>query len=199
MLPCSNAHHCVSCCKACHATCGKTIGEEGYGSGVLCEICDKNRSQTEHRDAAIIGLTKQGDRMKAASSAKFKAIATGTNVRIGIPNEDREKIGAKNVIGVVMDEQDGFYTIGTQHGIIQRKFVRRSIAPVAANFIETASVPNTAVSLRTCVGLKACRSTSSLKSCNCAKGCQSKFCPCKKQNVLCNSGCHDSKGCLNKS
>jgi hypothetical protein len=29
-----------------------------------------------------------GDQMEATSSAKFKAIATGTNVCIGHPNED---------------------------------------------------------------------------------------------------------------
>ena len=34
--------------------------------------------------------------------------------------------------------------------------------------------------------------------CNCKSGCESGHCKCKKENVLCNSKCHNSLSCKNK-
>jgi hypothetical protein len=41
--PHSNAHKCLKCKKGVHAICGKVPigGEEGYGSPIICNICDK--------------------------------------------------------------------------------------------------------------------------------------------------------------
>lgn len=175
-----------------------TICGQAAGDSTLCQLCKKTQGQAEHRSASFDGLNKQGNRMIWSSTRKFAGIPVGENVRIGIPDEDRQKAGAKNIIGVVLKEIDGFYTIGTEMGIINRKFLRQMLAPIPGRFVNINNVPSTEVSLRQCAGHSEPRLMNNGKFCNCQKVCGNKTCICRRQNTLCNSSCHDRKSCLNK-
>lgn len=174
--------------------CGRTAA----ASSDLCELCERTQCQAENRSASFSGLKKQGDRMVLRSTKEFAPISVGENVRIGIPNEDRQKAGARNIIGVVMNEINGFYTIGTAMGIINRKFLRQMLAPIAERFVDLNNIPNVEVSLRQSAGHSEPRLASNRTFCNCQKSCGTRSCACRKQNALCNSSCHESSSCLNK-
>jgi hypothetical protein len=47
-LESSGAHRCVDCNYFVHVICGKTIGEEGYGSKVRCHSCTEFRNTSTH-------------------------------------------------------------------------------------------------------------------------------------------------------
>ena len=42
----TGAHKCMKCQESVHFICGKGVGEEGYGQGVVCKICEKRNSIT---------------------------------------------------------------------------------------------------------------------------------------------------------
>ena len=44
-LDTSGAHSCLDCFRYVHIICGRNIGEEGFGSFILCNICDLKRNK----------------------------------------------------------------------------------------------------------------------------------------------------------
>lgn len=202
-------HYCVDCRLPCHAICGITIGDEGCGSGVRSLLCQKSKSQQKNRVLAVKGLEKQADRMLARTNAKFSSLAVGDNVRVAIPDEDRVKMGPRNVLCVVLTAEEEWYTVGNKKGTLNRCFVRADLDAVVTKFLKVEDVPNCPIALRHC-GMKSASDlagidvapipTEALQPafCKCMKRCASKLCPCKKQGYKCGSQCHNSSFCANK-
>jgi hypothetical protein len=73
-------------------------------------------------------------------------------VRLQIDDVDRPKLGHPNVFGVVMEENDGFYSIVTKSGLLPQKFTRNQFVPCENQFLSVVDVPEKETSLRKAVG-----------------------------------------------
>nr|XP_039252453.1 uncharacterized protein LOC120329741 [Styela clava] len=75
---CSGAHKCVECGIIVHAICGRTVGEEGYGSKVICFKCEGQRPSTssECQDSSVSGppQKKKGGVYKIFMPKEWKKI-----------------------------------------------------------------------------------------------------------------------------
>ncbi|XP_072400942.1 uncharacterized protein [Diabrotica undecimpunctata] len=136
--------------------------------------------------------------MKANTEKKFPPIDGGSSVIVPVPSLERGKGDQRNILGVVLDNTDGFYKVGTSSGILPQLFARNQIAPCKAMFMSNTDVPNTELALRTIVKKQSRFGGQGFIKCNCKKKCVDGKCHCRKNGLICNSKCHYSLDCLNK-
>ena len=60
---------------------------------------------------------KRAENMLKATERRFGTVDVGTTVRVPIDSVDRGKTDPRNVLGVVMENNNGYYKIGTPHGL----------------------------------------------------------------------------------
>ncbi|KAK5648226.1 hypothetical protein RI129_003118 [Pyrocoelia pectoralis] len=112
------------------------------------------------------------------TSKKFATLNLGENVRVIVPKIDRGPLDPKNIIGVVMNIENGVYKVGTKYGIIKRWLSRNELAPIEINEIQN----NQNFMAK---GLKASK-----------KQCAGNKCYCFKAKLKCSSKCHASGMCF---
>ena len=56
------------------------------------------------------------------SDAKFPPVKLTDYVRVRIPDVDRGRVDPRSVIAVVIDVADGFYKLGTDHGVLKHHY-----------------------------------------------------------------------------
>ena len=76
------------------------------------------------RKSAYENLSKQTKKMKVMSEATHPILKVGDNVLIPIPNVDRAKADFRYVIGVVLQQADDLYKLGTKDGILDKLYCR---------------------------------------------------------------------------
>ena len=100
-----------------HTICGRLVGEEGYGSSVVCPGCDlASRKETCSTMRAGIKRNQESlhHRMLNSSSKKFKPAHIGNTVMIPISEPDKvNSLGPRNIIGCITGKDDSTYTVGT--------------------------------------------------------------------------------------
>ena len=83
----SGAHTCTGCYRYIHVPCGRSNGEEGYGTSVWCSACEI-RMKNKECDNVGIGITRNQEnlhrRMINATSNKLKHAEIGNSVVIPI-------------------------------------------------------------------------------------------------------------------
>lgn len=95
-----------------------TLKAEGNCSSVSKDIQKARRMATEN-------LEKQANKMKNTSDKSHPPAKIGDNITIPIPDVDKAKGDLRNIIGVVLNiNDDGFYRIGTKHGVLQKLYCR---------------------------------------------------------------------------
>ncbi|CAH2009348.1 unnamed protein product [Acanthoscelides obtectus] len=154
----------------------------------------------EARSKAAQSLEKQAKKMKATSHKVHPPAKVGDNIIIPTPDVDRAKGDLRNVIGVVLEaSDDGFYKIGTKHGILQKLYCRNEFDICTQKFLLEEEVnKNNEISLRTAAIKHSVGTGQGFFKCSCTKKCMSNRSLCTKNNVLCNSKCHNSLTCNNK-
>ncbi|KAI1698203.1 putative SCAN domain-containing protein 3-like [Ditylenchus destructor] len=175
--------------------------EEPSFSDVINEenLLNKLHFQREaEREGARAQQKRQAQQMLEGSAKRFPPIPVGQTVRVPVPVFDRAKTDPRNLLGVVMDADDGFYSIGTGAGILKEKYTRNQIEPSSSQFVSKESVPDKEISLRTAVGADSLSGGQGYKHCNCLQGCKTGKCNCRSHGRLCNSRCHNSTSCKNK-
>jgi len=55
--------------------------------------------------------------MLESTANRLATVDVGKTVRIPVDQWDRSKIDGRNVLGVVLDENNGYYTLGTKSGL----------------------------------------------------------------------------------
>ncbi|KAI4463133.1 proteasome inhibitor [Holotrichia oblita] len=196
----TRAHSCDICKNPVHAICGNTVGEEGYGSKILCYLCQKEESIKDQRENAAKHLIRSAEKMKEVSLKKFKDVVVDSTVLVDVPKVDRGPLDGNNIVGIVLDIKNNLYQIGTSAGIIKDWLPRNALQIATTTFTET--VPRTNLSLREIAGKLSLFGGQGFKKCSCKQSkiqCKTKRCVCKKSNVLCNSRCHKSTTCFNKN
>ncbi|KAI1718987.1 KRAB-A domain-containing protein 2 [Ditylenchus destructor] len=81
------------------------------------------------REGARAQQKRQAQQMLDGSAKRFPPNPVGQTVRVLVPTVDRAKTDPRNLLGVVMAVDDGFYSIGTGVGILKEKYTRNQIEP----------------------------------------------------------------------
>ncbi|XP_049886470.1 KRAB-A domain-containing protein 2-like [Pectinophora gossypiella] len=168
------------------------------GDGGVVEIDTQNIKDA--RRSAAENLEKQAKRMKASSDKSHPPANIGDNVTIPIPDVDKGRGDLRNIIGVILQRNDeGFYKIGTKHGVLQKLYCRTEFDICSQKFLSVGEVDqDTEISLRTAATKHSVGSGQGFVRCSCIRNCLTNRCKCKKKKVLCNSKCHQSTACKNK-
>ncbi|CAJ0951146.1 unnamed protein product, partial [Mesorhabditis belari] len=95
----------------------------------VCALDKLEDSIVKERVEAHAAQKQQAKKMLESSEQRFAPLHIGSNVRIAIGPVDRPKIGHRNLMGVVIAEENGFYTIGTSNGSLNHKFLRNQLHP----------------------------------------------------------------------
>ncbi|CAB0036291.1 unnamed protein product [Trichogramma brassicae] len=113
-------------------------------------LSDKNNSNIfVDRKRAAEALQHQAKRMKLRSDKLHKQVTIGDCVIVPIPDVDRAKSDLRNIIGVVLEENDGLYRIGTKNGVINKQYSRSEFDVCQQKFLQKSDVPTTTLPLRT--------------------------------------------------
>lgn len=195
---CSNGGVCVSCNMFVHTDCCVEINENNQND-FKCLICCRKKSIIENRFEAKEGLLQQAKKMKLNSDKLLPSAKIGDTVRLPVPDVDRGRADARNVLGVVVTvEDDMYYKIGTERGTLPQLFTRNQFSVCPAPLIATEKVSGVEKSLREIATASSLCGGQGYKRCSCKTKCGSKKCHCRAANILCNSKCHGSLSCLNK-
>ncbi|KAF2891804.1 hypothetical protein ILUMI_14369 [Ignelater luminosus] len=150
------------------------------------------------RKNAHENLKIQGAKMLKISDKKFSTINVGDTVRIRVFGVDRGRGDPRSILGTVLETQDGFYTIGTNKGILKQLYCRSELVVCSEKLVTLNSVPKEEISLRQVSSAQSLTGGQGYIRCNCSRKCKSNRCKCKAKSLLCNSKCHRSTDCYNK-
>ena len=195
----SGAHRCPGCHSFIHVICGRTEGEEGYGSEVWCPACDllaKNANSTSLRIGIKRSQNKCHERMLSYSSKRIKPAKIGDNIVIPISKPDKlSTIGPRNILGCITDQIDDVYSVGTLEGIISVGYTRNQFELATTGSISPSMIPQKQVTQTEIMQNKSLGKGPN--ACKC-KGCSTNRCPCRKASRHCTTKCHSGKVCMNK-
>ena len=163
-----------------------------------CHYCTSKENISKKRKIAFENLEKQAEKMKKESDKKFGEASVGTTVRVPVPEVDRGKGDHRSILGVVLESDNGFYKIGTRSGVLKSKMVRSQFDTCREKIISSDEVPDKEYAIRTIATSQSLGTGQGFFKCSCKQNCQTNRCKCFKNNVLCNSKCHNSSSCGNK-
>ena len=78
------APKCYICNDYVHVICGVSENE-GYGSNILCILCNQNKDIEKERDVAFEGLLKQSKKMKLLSDKEHPPVEVGNTALLMVP------------------------------------------------------------------------------------------------------------------
>jgi hypothetical protein len=117
---CMMAHSCVSCKLPVHVICGTSdVENEGYGTKVICFLCNNKEEIKTKRSAAHSSLNVQGAKMLKISDRKFPSAKVGDNVRVRVPDVDRGRTDPRSILTIIMAVENDFYKLGTEYGVLK--------------------------------------------------------------------------------
>jgi transposase InsO family protein len=155
------------------------------------------------RKRARASLVQQAERMVKRSRVVHAPGHPGDNVTVPIPMVDRGRGDPRNIMGVIMDRDDNdMYRIAVRAGLLKGKYSRNQFDLCVQKLLKDTDVSkDQEVALRTAVQMESLCGGQGFVKCNCAGTgrCQSNRCKCFKANVKCNSRCHASLSCDNKT
>ncbi|GFU68908.1 SCAN domain-containing protein 3 [Trichonephila clavipes] len=142
----TGAHSCAICKNQVRAICGNAVGEEGYGSKILCYLWRKEENVKYQRENAAKHLKRSAEKMKEVSLKKFKDLSVDSTVLVNVPKVDRGPLDGSNIVGIILDTKNNLYQIGTSAGIIKDWLPRNALQIATTTFTEI--VPRINLSLR---------------------------------------------------
>ena len=155
------------------------------------------------RKGACEAQLAQAERMVKRSRRIMDHGKVGNNVTIPIPLVDRGRGDPRNIMGIILDiDENDNYTIAVKSGILCGKYTRNQFDLCTYELYSKDDVTtDRVVSLRSAVQQESKSGGQGFAKCNCAglKRCQTNRCKCFKLKVKCNSRCHSSLHCENKS
>ena len=156
-----------------------------------------------HRKRARSGIIRQAQRMIKRSRLEHAPGNPGDNVTVPIPLVDRGRGDPRNIMGVIIDrDSNDLYRIAVRGGMLQGKYARNQFDLCTQILLTREDVSEDSdIGLRRAVQLESKCGGQGFVKCNCsgANRCSSNRCKCFKAKVKCNSRCHTSLACDNKS
>ncbi|XP_068245462.1 uncharacterized protein [Palaemon carinicauda] len=149
----------------------------------------------EIQDAADAGQSKAAVRMTRRGNQLVRQLEAGQCATLRVPDVDRGPADPKNLLVVVMKEEDGLYTVDCREGVLGSKNTTADLSPTDQALIKADDVPDIRLTLRTATakgtGGKGCVKF------QCRTQCSSGRCSCRKKEMKCNSRCHQRRECKN--
>ena len=162
-------------------------------------MCFSNANIQEERTHALENMQHQAKKMKLLSNNRLCEASVGKTVRIPVPDVDRGKGDARNILGVILEvTAEGFYSIGTRNGKLKQLYSRSQFSICDENLLTVDEVPSTEFSLRQVATMQSNGTGQGMEKCFCKTKCITNKCSCKKIGRKCNSRCHQSTTCCNK-
>ncbi|GBO23378.1 hypothetical protein AVEN_103750-1, partial [Araneus ventricosus] len=119
-------------------------------------------------------------------------------MRIKVPEVDRAKTDARSILAVVLSKtEDGFYKFGTKTGILKQLYAKCEFSVCEEIFLMKEDVPAVEVSLRLTAVKQSLGTGQGFRECYCKSKCPTNRCACRKNQLICNSKCHQSLDCTN--
>ncbi|GBO23460.1 hypothetical protein AVEN_18634-1 [Araneus ventricosus] len=87
--------------------------------------------------------------MKMNSEKMFPTNSLGTTVRVPIPDVDKGRGDARNILAVLISvTEDGFYRLGTSEGILKQLYERSQFTLCPENLLRIENIPDYEIPLR---------------------------------------------------
>lgn len=83
---------------------------------------------------------------------KYAPKEVGKTVRLPIDPVDRSKIGNPNLLGVIMEVDNGFYKTGTKNGVLLQRLTHNQLEPSDNDFIAIEDVSDVETSFGVAIG-----------------------------------------------
>ena len=143
----------------------------------------------------------QADRMSKRSRTKLGNISVGDTVVVPIPDVDRGRCDARNLVGRVISKSNDMFKIGVRAGILNKMYSRNQIEKCSRPLMTEHDINSTVtVSLRGALKSGSSGGQGYIKcGCKGIKKCTTNKCVCFKNKLKCNSRCHNCNTCNNKT
>ena len=125
----------------------------------------------------------------------LKPLSIGQCATLRVPDVDRGPTDPKNLLVVILKEEEGLYTVGCREGILRPKFTPADLSGIKQSLIKSEEVPHICLSIRTATA-RATGGQGYIK-CQCTTQCTSGRCSCLRKEIKCNSRCHPGRSCKN--
>ncbi|XP_043476291.1 KRAB-A domain-containing protein 2-like [Leptopilina heterotoma] len=93
------------------------------------------RTISENRENAREILGRQAIKMLKLSAQNLTTVSIGSTVKIPIPDVDRARGTPRNVLAAIINIDNDYYTLGNEHGTLNKKYVRSEFYKCDANLI----------------------------------------------------------------
>lgn len=158
---------------------------------------DVEHPALRNRRNAAKNLKEQADRMVTRGKGLLPPLKEGDNALLRIPEFDQGRGDARNLIVVILKEEDGKFEVGTKHGRVDRRLERNALDATKCTSVAVSDVPEAEFTIRELVRLDSVGTGQGYRRCNCRQKCVSKRCACVKSGLQCNSACHAGRTCDN--
>ena len=188
-----SARSCSSCQGFSHASCIK--------DDILCQLCKKQAQIIAQRQGAKRKQQDQADKMLERSTKRFKEAQVGDTVLVPIPDLDRGRCEYPNLKAIILEmhPNGSMWRLGCKSGVLDQWYSRNQFQPTLEKFMNVEDVDiEKEVSLRAAARAESIGGGQGYFRCNCTGNCKTKRCKCYKDNLKCNSRCHNQRSCCNK-
>ncbi|KAF6208712.1 hypothetical protein GE061_017170 [Apolygus lucorum] len=115
---------------------------------LLCEWCSREETISSIQDQCHGKQKQAAEKMQASSSKLHDEINVGDNVVVTVPKFDRGPLDCRNVRGIILEERNGFFRVGTAAGILKNLCSRDQLAKTFKNTEESEVLRDKLVTLR---------------------------------------------------
>ncbi|XP_076056171.1 uncharacterized protein LOC143034113 [Oratosquilla oratoria] len=180
------------------------LGPSILPSTALCNIFTEEDLEAETevevetgpiRVSATLGQSKTATRMTRCGKYLLKPLSVGQCATLRVPDVDRGPTDPRNLLVVVLKENDGLHTVGCREEIIGPKFTATDLCAIKQPLIKPEEVPDICLSIRTAT-VRGTGGQGYVK-CQCTTQCTSQWCSCLRKKLKCNSRCHPGRSCKN--
>ncbi|XP_076047343.1 uncharacterized protein LOC143028870 [Oratosquilla oratoria] len=144
---------------------------------------------------ATLGQSKTATRMTRCGKYLLKPLSVGQCATLRVPDVDRGPTDPRNLLVVVLKENDGLHTVGCREEIIGPTFTATDLCAIKQPLIKPEEVPDICLSIRTAT-VRGTGGQGYVK-CQCTTQCTSQWCSCLRKKLKCNSRCHPGRSCKN--
>lgn len=193
--------YCQKCKQSIDGTSSSTLSSNRKRKANLCSLCIAELDIDTERTASKKALYKQAEKMTRTSTRLYTMPEIGMTVRVSVPDVDRGRADGRSILAVVLKKENthNMFQLGTKEGILQRWYVRSQFSVCNERLVNIEDVPlNKTIPLRTIATVQSLGKGQGFRKCYCQQKCITKRCICIRNNVKCNSKCHNSTTCKNK-
>lgn len=146
---------------------------------------------------------KAAEKMINVCQDLYPALKVGDEVTMPVPGVDRGPLDFANIRGIILATKDDLYQIGTKNGLLAGWYNRTEMQNCQTSELSADDVPRDRVmTIREAAASQSLTGGQGFKKCMCksgAKQCRTLRCKCFKAGLECNTKCHSSHSCENKS